>query len=133
MIRLPSEILTALETVIDYYWQDEGRHYEETSEDRDNHIFTSLKIVQAFVNSDDMVAVYPPAPPAQRHEVQTEMLGGCENCWTDGDGQRVTFATREEAEDAINDHVTDCIDAVDVGDMADSPNPTSLRVVEVEP
>ena len=50
MIRLPSKTLTALETVLDYYWQDEERHYEETpEEDRDDHIFKSLKIMQAFV------------------------------------------------------------------------------------
>ena len=59
MICLPSEILTALETVLDFYWHDEERHYEETpEEDRDDHIFNSLKIMQAFVNSDDTVAVY---------------------------------------------------------------------------
>ena len=58
MIRLPFEILTALETVLDYCWLDEERHYEETpEEDRHNHIFNSLKIIQAFVNSDDTVGV----------------------------------------------------------------------------
>ena len=60
MIRVTSEILTALETVLDYCWQDEERHYEETpEEDRDDHIFTSLKVMQAFVNSDDTFAFYP--------------------------------------------------------------------------
>jgi hypothetical protein len=54
MIRLPSKTLAALETVLDHYWQDEERHYEETpEEDRDDHIFKSLKIMQAFVNSND--------------------------------------------------------------------------------
>ena len=47
MIRLPSEILTALETVLDYCWNDESRSYEETpEEDRRHHIFNSLKIMQ---------------------------------------------------------------------------------------
>lgn len=60
MIRVTSEILTALETVLDYCWQDEERHYEETpEEDRDDHIFTPLKVMQAFVNSDDTFALYP--------------------------------------------------------------------------
>ena len=67
-----------------------------------------------------------------RYEVQTEMLSGWENCWTDGDGTKVTFATREEAETAIKDHLSDCISAVEGGDMIDSPDPTSLRVVEVK-
>jgi hypothetical protein len=43
----------------------------------------------------------------------------------------VTYATREEAEQAIQDHIADCINAVEGGDMMDSPDPTSLRVVEV--
>ena len=133
MIRVPLEILTALETVLDYYWQDEERHYEETpEEDRDDHIFTCLKIMQAFVNSDDTVAVFPSEAIAKRYEVQTEMLTGWENCWTDGDGTKVTFATREKAETAIKDHLSDCINAVEGGDMIDSPDPTSLRLVEIK-
>jgi hypothetical protein len=140
MIRLPSEILTALETVLDYYWQDEERHYEETpEEDRDDHIFTSLKIMQAFVNSDDTVAVHSSEVKATRYEVQTEMLSGWENCWSidagehNPDGIPVTYASREEAQQAIDDHIADCINAVEGGDMADSPDPTSLRIVEVKP
>ena len=134
MIRLPSEILTALETVLDYYWQDEERHYEETpEEDRDDHIFTSLKIMQTFVNSDDTVAVHSSEEKVTRYEVQTEILSGWENCWTDDGGKPVTFASREEAEQAIQDHIADCINAVEGGDMQDSPDPTSLRVVEMKP
>ena len=133
MIRLPSELLTAVETVIDYYWRDEERHYQETpKEDRDNHIFASLKIIQAFVNSDDTVAVYLPTRLGERYEVQSEMLGGWENCWTDDDGQPITFATREEADATIRDHMTDRIHAVENGDMVDSPDPASLRVVKVK-
>ena len=46
MIHLPSEILTALETVLDYCWTDESRSYDETpEEDRHNHIFNSLLIM----------------------------------------------------------------------------------------
>ena len=138
MIRLPSEILTALETVLDFYWHDEERHFEETPEDdRDDHIFNSLKIMQAFINSDDTVPVFETEQTATRYEVQTEMLSGWENCWTTDAGEHnpngtpVTYATREEAEQAIKDHIADCIDAVERGDMMDSPDPTSLRVVEV--
>ena len=58
MIRLPSEILTALETVLDYCWNDESRSYEETpEEDRHNHIFHSLLIMQSFVNAPSTSAV----------------------------------------------------------------------------
>ena len=140
MIRIPFEILTALETVLDFYWQDEERHFEETpEEDRDDHIFNSLKIMQAFINSDDTVPVFESDQTATRYEVQTEMLSGWENCWTtdagehNSNGTPVTYATREEAEQAIQDHIADCIDAVESGDMMDSPDPTSLRVVEVAP
>jgi hypothetical protein len=133
MIRLPSEILTALETVLDYYWNDEERHYEETpEEDRDDHIFTRLKIVQAFVNSDDTVAVHFDEK-VTGYEVQTEMLIGWENCWTDAEGKPVTYATREEAIAAIADHIIDCVDAVDAGDMIDAPEPSEFRIVEVTP
>ena len=133
MIRVPSEILTALETVLDFYWHDEERHYEETpEEDRDDHIFNSLKIMQAFVNSDDTVPVFTSEQTATRYEVQTEMLSGWENCWTTGAGEHnpngtpVTYATRAEAEQAIQDHIADCVDAVESGDMMDSPDPTSV-------
>ncbi|MBY0504431.1 MAG: hypothetical protein K2X03_11000 [Bryobacteraceae bacterium] len=134
MIRLPSEILTALETVLDYYWQDEERHYEETpEEDRDDHIFTRLKIVQAFVNADTTVAVYQSDQTATRYEVQTEMFSGWENCWTDGDGKPVTYTTRAEAIEAIADHIIECVDAVESGDMIDAPEPSEFRIVEVTP
>ena len=134
MIHLPSEILTALETVLDYCWTDECRSHDETpEEDRHNHIFNSLLIMQGFVNSPDTIAIYQDDTKPTRYEVQTEMLSGWENCWTDGDCQPVTYATREEAEDAIKDHITDCINAVEGGDMLDSPDPISLRVVEVLP
>jgi len=132
MTHLPSEILTAIETVLDYCWDDELRSYKETPrKQRHNHIFASLKIVRDFVNSDDTAPIYPSESIAPRYEVQTEMLSGWENCWTDDVGQTITFATREEAEDEIRDHISDCINAVESGDMLDSPDPASLRIVEV--
>jgi len=134
MIRIPPEILTALETVLDYNWQDEERHYYETPKaERHNHIFQSLRIMQSFVNSPDTVAVQEFSPPATLYEVQTEMLSGWENCWTDENGERITFASRNEAEQAMKDHIIDCVNAVEAGDMVDSPDPASLRVVEVQP
>jgi hypothetical protein len=56
---------------------------------------------------------------------------GWENCWTDDGGEPLTFATYEEAEQAMKDHIADCIDAVESGYMEDSPAPTDLRVVLV--
>lgn len=140
MIRLPSEILTALETVLDYYWQEEERHYEETpEEDRDDHIFTSLKIMQAFVTSDDTVAVYPSETKVTRYEVQIEMPSGYENGWTMDAGEHnptgtpATYATREEAQQAIDDHMAECIEAVEAGDMSDCPDASNFRIAEVKP
>ncbi len=131
MIRIPSKILIALETVIDYCWHDEERNYCETPKaKRQNHIFSSLRAMQSFVNSPKTGAVQESSTPATRYGVETEMLSGWENCWTDDNGERVTFATREEAERAMKDHIIDCINAVEAGDMMDSPDPSSLRIVE---
>ena len=74
-----------------------------------------------------------------RYEVQTEMLSGWENCWTmdagehNPNGTPVTYATREEAQQAIDEHVAECIEAVETGDMSDCPDATNFRVVEVKP
>lgn len=72
---------------------------------------------------------------AQKHYiVETWTLcDGWVNCWSTQDTEMahpVCFETREQAEDAIRDYLADCIDAVQRGDMADSPDPTDLRVVE---
>ena len=123
MIRVPSEILTALETALNYCWNDESRNYEETpEEERHNHIFNALIIIQRFVNSTQTCPIFKDIVNLPRYEVQTGIFGTWENCWTDGDGQPVTYANREEAEDAIRGHVIDCINAVEGGDMLDSPD-----------
>lgn len=38
------------------------------------------------------------------------------------------FATHEDAEQAIKDHVCDCINAVEGGYMEDSPDPTDFVI-----
>ena len=63
------------------------------------------------------------------YEVQTQMMHTWENCWTDGEGKPVAFATIADAVQAIKDHITDCINAVEGGDMEDSPDPSELRIV----
>ena len=43
-----------------------------------------------------------------RYEVQTfTMIDGWVNCWTE-DEQPLTFATEQEAQQAIEDHIADC-------------------------
>jgi hypothetical protein len=61
-----------------------------------------------------------------------EMLIGdyWENCWTE-EGKPETFRSYDAAEQAIKDHITDCINAVEGGEMDDSPDPTDFRIVAV--
>ena len=66
-----------------------------------------------------------------RYAVETLFTYGWENCWMDGNGKSLTFATHEEAEQAMKDHIIDCVNAVEEGFMEDSPDPTDLRVVPV--
>jgi hypothetical protein len=42
------------------------------------------------------------------------------------------FDTREEAEQEVKDHITNCINAVEGGSMQDSPDPTDFTIEEVE-
>lgn len=65
------------------------------------------------------------------YEVQTQMLDTWENCWTVGENldQPATYPTLDAAIDAIRDHITDCIEAVECGDMQDSPDPSEFRIV----
>lgn len=67
-----------------------------------------------------------------RYEVQTAMLSGWENCWTDDDGNPVTFDTRDDAAAAIADHINDCLEAVHNGDLIDAPELDSFRIVETD-
>ena len=55
-----------------------------------------------------------------------------ENVWHDGAGNPMLFDSREQAEDEIKDHIIDCINAVEAGEMEDSPDPTDFRVVPIE-
>jgi hypothetical protein len=66
-----------------------------------------------------------------RYEVQTEMLGTWENCWTNDDGLPITFASKEAAEEAMRDHIIDCEDAFEGGYCLDAIDPSSLPVVPV--
>jgi hypothetical protein len=63
--------------------------------------------------------------------VETEMGNSWENCWRDDDGRQRLFHTREDAEQEIKDLITDCVNAVEGGDMEDSPDPSEFRVVEL--
>lgn len=70
-----------------------------------------------------------------RYEVQQEIGNDWENVWRDDAGEHnpegtpVTFDTLEEAVSEIRDHIIDCINAVEGGDMEDSPDPSEFRIV----
>lgn len=73
------------------------------------------------------------------YEVQQEIsLGVWENTWRENaceenpEGTPTTFETRYEAEDAIREHITDCINAVEGGHMDDSPDPSEFRIRRVK-
>jgi len=68
-------------------------------------------------------------PMPARYVVQTRFTFGWANCWTDDSGNPLTFATYDEAEQEMKDHITDCINAVEGGELGDSPDPDNLRVV----
>lgn len=57
--------------------------------------------------------------------------GGWENTWSD-DNAPMEFTSFDDAVDEIRDHITDCINAVESGDMDDSPDPADFRIVEEE-
>ena len=66
-----------------------------------------------------------------RYEVQTLFMDTWENCWTDGDGNPVTYATREEAEQAIAEHLGEVNELVACGDMVGGYEADEFRVVGI--
>lgn len=76
----------------------------------------------------EIVAAIP--VPTQQFEVQTDMMGDWENCWTI-DGQPQYFDSEAEAVMAIDKHIADCEAAVTEGNMQDAPTREEFRVMEV--
>jgi hypothetical protein len=72
-----------------------------------------------------------------RYEVQTYTLcDGWINCWTTskGDEEPVpeTFATREDAEDALDQYLIECAEAFECGDAEDVPDIEDFRIEPVK-
>lgn len=69
-------------------------------------------------------------------EVQTLMGNDWENCWSthhkDGSTTPSTYATREEAQAAIDEHLQDVREAVAEGDMAEEYDPEDYRIEELK-
>ena len=49
-VELPTDIRRAIESVLDYLWEDEAAHYSGLSPDCDlrGHIFESLRVLAAW-------------------------------------------------------------------------------------
>ena len=50
---VPSDVLAAMRTIVDYLWHDEEKHFRESDADcRKQHVFNSLIIVRNWLNDD---------------------------------------------------------------------------------
>jgi len=58
--------------------------------------------------------------------------GGWENVWHDQDGLPVEFATKEEADAEIKQHLADCEEAVKAGYLECAPLRDEYRIVEIQ-
>ena len=69
----------------------------------------------------------------KKFEVQTyAVCDGWVNCWTEGEGVRQTYATKEEAENEIDEFIVDQNIAVFNGHITDAASSDEYRVREVE-
>lgn len=64
-------------------------------------------------------------------EVQTKFVSGFENCWTDENGDPVTFATKIKAESAMIEYLMDSYRAYRDGITEEPPVIADYRVREV--
>jgi len=67
----------------------------------------------------------------KRWEVQTLCGNSWENCWAEDD-RPMTFASEEEARDALAEHLFDVEQAVRDGHMREGFDPAEFRVVPCE-
>ena len=128
------QILVTLSNSDETMSSEEFHHLFQSTVDMLNDLHKDADLVIQALERED-TPNYVTLDDDVRYEVQTEMLGTWENCWTDAGNNDcpLTFTTRDEAQEAIDDHIIDCINAVESGDMYDSPDHTDFRVVEVKP
>jgi hypothetical protein len=67
--------------------------------------------------------------PSLRFAVETRFIDTWENCWTDEFGQPITFASRAEAQAALDDLLAAVREAVAAGDMIEAYDPDDYRLV----
>lgn len=47
---ITTKVLNAIETVVDYLYEDEEKHWEESNKER-GHIFTYIKTLEQYLNN----------------------------------------------------------------------------------
>lgn len=67
-----------------------------------------------------------------RYGIEIETVGGWEPSGHDENGERVTFATREEAQADIDELVADTVEAYFAGQLDSSYRADEFRIVEVQ-
>jgi hypothetical protein len=65
----------------------------------------------------------------KRFQVETYSLGGWANCWTDENGNPITYASQAEAINALNAYLEDVKEAVRCGDLAEEYNRHDYRII----
>ena len=69
----------------------------------------------------------------KRYAIETQFINTWENCWTDGEGRPVTFATKQEAQAELRQHLADMAQAEADGDISDAMSADEFRIAEVIP
>jgi hypothetical protein len=65
--------IEAVETVLDYLWDDEQQHYAACGEAGTSHVFQSLQLIRTFINN--MKQQTPPAVEATRGPASSRPVG----------------------------------------------------------
>jgi hypothetical protein len=52
-IKTQSDLVEAIRQIVAYSWTDEAADYQEHEEDKDEHIFTVIKALDAWAGKED--------------------------------------------------------------------------------
>lgn len=66
-----------------------------------------------------------------RYIVETRFTYGFENCWSDDDGQPLTFSTLEEAQEALTEHLAFTQEGYDLGHLDDEPQASDFQIAVI--
>jgi len=91
--------------------------------------FADGPVVNMRVAKTSLSKGWPQDAAAARFEVLTDTLcGGLKNVWTGDDDTPMTFATRQEADTELDEHVVDSAAAAAEGMMEDSCDRADFRI-----